>query len=84
MPEVLPGHAPGGQGCYGAVVETSFWGTPALWRGERVSGNPGGVKGPTPSDPWHSRGTAVTADRSPNMCPLLPSLPVADRRMGLL
>jgi hypothetical protein len=31
---------PGGQGCYGgAVVETSFWGTPALWRGERVSGN---------------------------------------------
>jgi hypothetical protein len=45
--------APGGQGCYGgAVVETSFWGTPALWRGERVSGNryaaeaPAGPAGP--------------------------------------
>jgi hypothetical protein len=30
---------PGGRGCRGTAFETSFWGTPAWWRGERVPGN---------------------------------------------
>src|SRR5512145_1230222 len=31
-------HLPGGRGCCGAAFETSLWGTPAWWRGERVPG----------------------------------------------